>query len=379
MMTYTYKLYRSKRTAKLDAMLREACFVWNHALALQKRYYSLYGKFVSCSKMKAHFAKRIRRHLLHSQTVQEILERLDISYKRFFKHLSRRPPKFRKARDFSSIVYKQGGVRLCGNVLVVNSINQHFQFSFSRPYEGKVRQIRIKRSRLGEYYLCIVTDAVAGSCIHGKSLEGASVGMDFGLKTYLTLSDGTRIENPQFLKSGLNELRRKSRALSRCEKGSGHRRGRRKDLERCHERIRNRRDDWQWKTCHDLCCRYDTICIEDLSLLGMTRLWGRKVNDLAFGAFVQKLEHVASKYGTKVVKVDRFYPSSKTCSVCQYVNEHLSLRDRHWTCPDCGASHDRDLNASVNILRQGIASSGSTCKTQLAAQGALATGESPAF
>lgn len=379
MMTYTYKLYRSKRTAKLDAMLREACFVWNHALALQKRYYSLYGKFVSCSKMKAHFAKRIRRHLLHSQTVQEILERLDISYKRFFKHLSRRPPKFRKARDFSSIVYKQGGVRLCGNVLVVNSINQHFQFSFSRPYEGKVRQIRIKRSRLGEYYLCIVTDAVAGSCIHGKSLEGASVGMDFGLKTYLTLSDGTRIENPQFLKSGLNELRRKSRALSRCEKGSGHRRGRRKDLERCHERIRNRRDDWQWKTCHDLCCRYDTICIEDLSLLGMTRLWGRKVNDLAFGAFVQKLEHVASKYGTKVVKVDRFYPSSKTCSVCQYVNEHLSLRDRHWTCPECGASHDRDLNASVNILRQGIASSESTCKTQLAAQGALATGESPAF
>ena len=145
------------------------------------------------------------------------------------------------------------------------------------------------------------------------------------------------------------------------------------------KRIRNRRDDWQWKTCHDLCCRYDTICIEDLSLLGMTRLWGRKVNDLAFGAFVQKLEHVASKYGTMVVKVDRFYPSSKTCSVCQYVNEHLSLRDRHWTCPECGASHDRDLNASVNILRQGIASSGSTCKTQLAAQGALATGESPAF
>lgn len=201
--------------------------------------------------------------------------------------------------------------------------------------------------------------------------------MDFGLKMYLTLSDGTRIENPQFLKSGLNQLRRKSRALSRCEKDSNHRCERRKDLERCHERIRNRRDDWQWKTCHELCRRYGTICIEDLSLLGMTRLWGRKVNDLAFGLFVQKLEHIASKYGTKVIKVDRFYPSSKTCSVCQYVNEHLSLRDRSWTCPSCGTSHDRDLNASVNILRQGIVLSGSTCKTQLAAQGALATGESP--
>ncbi len=377
MITYTYKFYRTKRTAKLDAMLREACFVWNHALALQKRYHSLYGKYIPCAKMKAHFAKRISRRLLHSQTAQEVLERLDVSYKRFFEHLSRRPPKFRKAREFSSIVYKQGGFKLNGNVLVVNSIKQHFQFSFSRPYEGKVRQIRIRRSRLGEYYLYIVTDAVVRSVVHGKSHNGASVGMDFGLKTYLTLSDGTSVENPLFLKSGLNELRRKSRALSRCEKGSNHRRERRKDLERCHERIRDRRDDWQWKTCHELCRRYDTICIEDLNLLGMTRLWGRKVNDLAFGLFVQKLEHVALKYGTEIVKVDRFYPSSKTCSVCQYVNEHLSLRDRRWTCPSCGTSHDRDLNASVNILRQGIASSGSTRKTQLAAQGALATGESP--
>jgi len=376
-MTYTYKLYRSKRTAKLDAMLREACFVWNHALALQKRYYTLFGKYISCPKMKAHFAKRISRRLLHSQTAQEVLERLDAAYRRFFDHLSRRPPKFRKARDFSSIVYKQGGFKLNGNVLVVNSIKQHFQFSFSRPYEGKVHQIRIRRSRLGEYYLNVVTDAVARSCSHGKSLEGASVGMDFGLKTYLTLSDGTKIENPLFLKSGLNELRRKSRALSRCEKGSNHRKACRMDLERCHERIRNRRDDWQWKTCHELCRWYSTICIEDLNLRGMTRIWGRKVNDLAFGLFIRKLKHVASKYGTKVVKVDRFYPSSKTCSVCQYVNEHLSLRDRRWTCPSCGTNLDRDLNASVNILRQGIASSGSIRKTQLAAQGALVTGESP--
>lgn len=377
MMTYTYKLYRSKRTAKLDAMLREACFVWNHALALQKRYYSMFGKYVSCARMKAHFAKRISRRLLHSQTVQEILERLDLSYQRFFKRLSRRPPKFRKATEFSSIVYKQGGFKLVGNVLVVNSINQHFQFSFSRQYEGAVRQIRIKRSRLGEYYLYVVTDAVAGSYACGKSHEGASVGIDFGLKTYLTLSDGTRIENPLFMKAGLNELRRKSRALSRCQKGSRHRRERRRDLERCHEHIRNCRDDWQWKTCHELCRRYGTICIEDLSLRGMTRLWGRKVNDLAFGSFVQKLEHVASKYGTEVVKVDRFYPSSKTCSVCQNVNELLTLADRKWVCPHCGTVHDRDLNASVNILRQGIASSGSIRKTVLARREALATGESP--
>ena len=376
-MTYTYKLYRTKRTAKLDAMLREAAFVWNHALALQKRYYSLFGEYIGTVEMQKHFARRISRKLLHSQTTQEILQRLDASYKHFFQRLSKRPPKFRKARDFSCIVYKQGGFSLNGNILVINSIKQHFQFSLSRPYEGKVKQIRIKRSRLGEYYLYIVTDAVAGSYACRKSRKGASVGMDFGLKTYLTLSDGTRIENPLFLKSSLKQLRKMSRVFSRTEKGSGHHAWHRMDLERFHERIRNSRDDWQWKLCHELCRKYDIICIEDLSLLGMTRLWGRKVNDLAFGGFVQKLEHVASKYDVTVIKVDRFYPSSKTCSVCQYVNELLTLANRKWVCPHCGTVHDRDLNASVNILRQGIASSGRTHKTQLAAQGASATGESP--
>ena len=375
MLTYEYKLYSSKRNRKLDAMLREACFVWNHALALQKRYYSLTGKYCSCARMKAHFAKRISRCRLHSQTVQEILERLDESYKRFFKHQAKRPPKFKRAEQFQSIVWKQGGFKLNANVFVVNSTRQHFQFSLSRPYEGKIRQVRIKRSHLGEYYLYIVTDAVAQPC--RKSHDGASVGMDFGLKTYLTLSDGTRIENPLFLKKGLNDLRRASRRLSKCEPGSNHRKAARLNLGRVHEDIMHKRDDWQWKLSHELCRAYDTLCIEDLQLTGMSRLWGRKMADLAFGSFVQKLEHTAGKYGCKVVKVDRYYPSSKTCNVCQYVNELLSLSDRSWTCPSCGTSLDRDVNAALNILRQGIASSGSPCKTRLAGQGALATGESP--
>ena len=377
MLTYEYKLYRSKRNRKLDAMLREACFVWNHALALQKRYYTLYGKYCSAIDMQKHFAKRISRHLLHSQSVQEILQRQDEAYKRFFNRQAKRPPKFKRAEQFQSIVWKQGGFKLNANMFVVNSIKQHFQFSYSRPYEGKVKQVRIKRSPLGEYYLYIVTDAVAQS--YRKSHDGASVGMDFGLKTYLTLSDGTRIENPQFLKHDLNELRRASKRLSKCERGSNHRKAAKLNLDRVYEDIVNRRDDWQWKLSHELCRAYDTLCVEDLQLTGMSRLWGRKMSDLAFGSFVQKLEHTASKYGCRVVKIDRYYPSSKTCNVCQYVNELLSLSDRSWTCPSCGTSHDRDVNAAKNILRQGIVSSGSTCKTRLAEQGASATGESPSL
>ena len=104
MLTYEYKLYSSKRNRKLDAMLREACFVWNHALALQRRYYALYGKYCTCAKMKHHFVRRITRTRLHSQTVQEILERLDGSYKRFFDHLATRPPKFQHKAAFSVLV-----------------------------------------------------------------------------------------------------------------------------------------------------------------------------------------------------------------------------------------------------------------------------------
>ena len=396
MLTYEYKLYNSKRNRKLDAMLREACFVWNHALALQRRYYSLTGKYCTCAKLKAHFAKRVSRSLLHSQTVQEVLERLDESYRRFFKHLAKRPPKFKRAAEFSSIVWKQGGYKLNSNVFVVNSIRQHFQFSFSRPYEGKVKTVRIKRSHLGEYYLYIVTDAVAQPC--RKSHDGASVGMDFGLKTYLTLYDGELSEKrncPQYLKRSLKDLRRAYRAWSKAEvkwnflgehgepvRGSrvvwqsNHRKARRLDVERAHERVANRRDDWQWKLAHELCRRYDVICIEDLRLTGMTRLWGRKMSDLAHGGFLEKLEHVAGKYGCRISRIAWNYPSSKTCNVCQYVKEHLSLDERDWTCPSCGTHHDRDVNAAINILRQGIVSSGSTRETRIAEQGASATGES---
>ena len=375
MLTYTYKLYKSKRTDKLDDMFREACFVWNHAIALQRRYYSLFGKYIDVVRIQKFFAKRIKRTLLNSQTVQELLQRLDFSYKRFFKHLSLRPPKFRRLKDFSSIVYKLCGYKLESNSIRLNSINQHFKFSLSRQYEGRIRRIRIKRNRIGDYFLLITTDASATP--YRKSHNGASVGIDFGLKTFLTLSDGSRIENPLFLKSDLKKIRERNKAFSKSQDSSKNKESRLRDLERIHIRIRNRREDWQWKICHDLCKRYDTICIEDLNLSGMSRRWGQKVHDVAYGNFVLKLHHIANKYGVEVVKVNRFFASSKTCSVCQNVNELLLLSDRHWVCPKCGAEHDRDLNAAINILRQGIASSGSTHKTVVSRRRTLSTGESP--
>lgn len=109
MISYKYNIYYSKKTKYLDKMLCECCFVWNHALALQRRYHKLFGKYISVGKMQKHFSKRIKRNLLHSQTVQEILQRLDSAYNRFFKKLAKRPPKFKRADCFNSFVFKQGG------------------------------------------------------------------------------------------------------------------------------------------------------------------------------------------------------------------------------------------------------------------------------
>ena len=159
MISYKYKLYRTDKTKHLDKMLREASFVWNHALALQKRYYQIYHKYIGIGRMKAHFVKHIGRCLLHSQTVQEILERLDGAYMRFFKHLAVRPPKFKKAKHFSSFLFKQGGFKLDGNKIRINKISKTYKFSLSREYQGKVKTVKFKRSPLGEYYIIVTTDA----------------------------------------------------------------------------------------------------------------------------------------------------------------------------------------------------------------------------
>lgn len=360
MISYKYKLYKNKDVRALDAMLRESAFVWNHALALQKRYYALYKTYVSSAKMQKHFAKRIKRNLLHSQSVQEIIQRLDTAYKRFFKHIAKRPPKFKKATDFNSFAFKQGGFTLNDNEFVINRIRKRFRFSYSRGYKGNVKMVRVKRSCLCEYYIYVITDNKPTS--YGKSHNGASIGIDFGLKTYMTLSNGGHINNPQFLKQSLKDVRKTSRRLSKCQKGSNHREQARLSYCRLQERLTNKRNDFMWKLAHGLCRKYDYIFIEDLNLNGMMKMWGRKVSDLSHGTFINILEQVADKYGVTIHKIDRWYASSKLCDR-GYKNDKLTLKDREWVCPHCGQIHNRDVNAARNILRKGISELVSNSKT----------------
>lgn len=324
MQAFKYKLYKTKRTKHIDDMLREAAFTWNKALAMQKRYYSLYGKYINRCHLQKWFDKRYKRHYLGSQVRQEIIERLDTAYNRFFKKLAQRPPKFKKTAEFVSIVYKQAGYKLYGNELILNR-KFRFKFSKSREYEGNIKRVIVKRSRVNEYYVVIVTDANPKT--YRKTHNGASVGIDFGLKMYLTISDGREYSNPLFLKQHLSEIRKKSRNLSKCKNDSNNRKKKRIELAKLHEHLHNKREDYQFKLAHELCRKYDYIFIENLCLTGMTKMWGRKMNDLAHAAFINKLEYVASKYGVVVHKIDRWYASSKTCE-CGYVNKSLQLIDR---------------------------------------------------
>ena len=182
------------------------------------------------------------------------------------------------------------------------------------------------------------------------------MGFDFGLKTFFVGSDNTTIDFPLFLKSQLHKLKKLNRCLSRKKKGSNNRIKARLNLARFHQRVRNQRNDYQWKLARRLLSEYDVICLENLNLKGMSRLFGKKLSDYGFYSFVQKLKYLAMVFRKRVVFVNRFFASSKTCSNCGYKNNELKLKDREWVCPSCGIKHNRDYNASVNILREGTSS-----------------------
>ena len=183
------------------------------------------------------------------------------------------------------------------------------QFWKSREIEGTVKTLTIKRTPLGELFVVVVVDDDSNPETEVKT--GKIAGFDFGLKTFLTCSDGDKIESPQFFKQSLNAIKKASRQHSKKLKGSSNRERARKNWVRKYEDISNRRRDWFWKLAHQLTDKFNILCFETLNLKGMQRLWGRKISDLALGEFLQILEWVAKKKGKQLVFVDRWYSLSQ--------------------------------------------------------------------
>jgi putative transposase len=339
----------------LHRAINAASFIYNHCIALHKRYYRLFGKHLNKNKLQKHIAKQRRKNqywqLVNAQAVQDITDRIDRAYQLFFKYYKRgvRPPNFRKKIKYKSITLKQNGYKfLEKNQLKIGA--KIFKYWASRDIKGHIKTVTIKRNSLGELFIFVVTDYVDRQI---NTMTGKSAGFDFGLKTFLTCSDGTFVHSPLFLKQSLKELKVASRNHLTKKKRSNNREKARKNLVRVHEKVVNRRTDWFWKLAHELTDKLDYLFFETLNLKGMQRLWGRKIGDLALAEFLKILDWVAEKKGKVVSYIDQWYPSSKTCSSCSHVLDKLPLDVRYWTCPSCATKHGRDANASQVILRVG--------------------------
>lgn len=377
MKSYRFKLFRNKKKfKKLQRELWQFHTIYNHALRVIKTYYKLYGKHLSKNRLDKHL-KKLRdngskpewKELGYAQGRQEAVERIYKSYDAFFKWAKTRkgprksPPKLKPFRKYKSFTLKQDSWKLDeqnGRVLIGET---WYRYNNSRNINGKPKTINIKRDVVGDWFItisCELSDEYRPEKI--APVTGKSAGFDFGLKTYLTASNGEKFESQQFLKRSLKELAKLNRKLSRKEKGSKNRKHARKNLARLHREIANKRTNAHFELAVDLLRKYDNIFIEDLCLTGMKKLWGRKVSDLGFGDFIRILEFKAIEHRKNLHKIDRFFPSSKLCSnqKCGMIKAapELKLKDRVYICECCGLKIDRDLNAAINIRNVGASTFG---------------------
>ena len=362
--TYKYQIREHPQNKRLGNMLDDLCDVHNHFLRLENRYYRIYGKYAGRYRLQPHLTKLLERTKKHwawipRDTLDAVIIRLHLAWERFFDFANVGRPKFKRKSRYRSAKFQSGYLLEEGRVRLSfkewDEPSQRFMFNkrwFSfhhhRDWKATVRYIQILRDAVSTYWLYVVTDDTSKEVLLAT---GENVGADFGMDTYLTLSNGEKIRHPQFLKQSLRQLRKLNKSVSRKIKGSHNWWRAIRQLARLYRHISNQRKDWHFKLATDLCRRFEIIATETLNLDGMKRLWGRKVSDLAFGQFVEILAYKCFKHNREFCKAGQWMPTTKPCSDCGHHNENLSLSDRQWTCPECGSHHDRDINAAINILR----------------------------
>lgn len=378
MKIYRYKLYDKAKRGYLDRTITRFGEVRNYAVKMTEYYYKYFGKTLTAYQLSNHIAKKKRKECatarlvegLDAQGVQECLGRVYKGFRAYFANIKKkrngeivrhkrvRKPHERKPWKNRSFTLLQCGYKFDEDCNKIRIRGVWYGFFKSQELKGKVKRVTIKRDWCGDLWISVLT---AWNEPMEGSRTGEAAGFDFGLKTFLTGSDGYDIISPQFLKKNKKELAKAQCKLSRKVKGSGHRRQARRTVAKMHRRIDNCRNDWQWKTAKELVRRYDVIFLETLNIAGMQRHrnWGRKVSDLAYSSFLSKLEYLASKYGKRVVYIDRWAATSQICHKCGEKSSHTKdLNIREWVCPHCGARLDRDRNAAINILRVGMSTLG---------------------
>lgn len=357
--SFEYRIYPS---AGQEALLQKTfgcCrWVYNRVLAMRRDEYARTGKsrhinsyitqIPAWKKTDAPWLSEV-----DSMALQQSLRDLDKAYRNFFRAPGKVGfPKF-KSKRAGRKSYRTNGVGIIDARHVRLPKLGTVRARVSRPVEGRVLSATVKQVPSGKYYVAICCADVPAADAPAPTV--GFLGVDAGIHDIATCSTGERLPNPRNLQRSERKLAREQRRLSRKRKGSANRARQRVRVARAHEKVANRRKDALHKFTTHAVRESQNIAVEDLNVRGMqgNRRLAKAVGDAAMSELARQLEYKCAWSGRGFVRVGRFYPSSKTCSACGYVYRGLTLAERVWDCPACGMRHDRDLNAAVNIAREG--------------------------
>lgn len=288
-----------------------------------------------------------------SIALQQSLRDLDRGFKNFFEKRARHPQfKIKHNNRQSYRTINQGdNIRIVGKYLKLPKLG-YVKIKQSMEV-GHINNVTIERTPTGKYFVVLNVDF--GSELRPNG--GCMVGIDVGIKEFYSDSNGNVVNNPKYLEKSMRKLIREQRRLSRKQKGSNNRNKQRVKVARVHEKITNQRNDFLQKQSTMLVSENQTICIEDLNVKGMIRnhKLAKSIASASWSKFFTMLEYKAAWYGNDIIRVPTMYPSSQTCNCCGYKNPLVkNLAIRSWECPQCHTKHDRDTNASINILNKGL-------------------------
>lgn len=355
--TYKFRIYPSKeQQAILARYFGSVRFVYNHFLAERKQQYEetqhsddYYKQAKSLTELKKQEEYSWLKEI-NSQTLQHALRHLETAYVNFFRGTAKFP-NFKSKKNKNSFSVPQN-CSLSSGRIYIPKFKEGIKVKEHRKVKGLVKQMTISLTPTGKYYVSILTEEL----YEATQKANKSVGIDLGLKDFVITSEGKKYKNHRYIKQYEKELAIAQKHLSRKQHGSNSYEKQRRKVAKIHEKISSCRLDMQHKVSLDLVRKYDIICLEDLNIKGMVKnhRLAKAINDASWGQFVSILAYKAEQNDKQVIKIDRWYPSSKTCHNCGWVNEGLKLSDRQWVCPHCGEIIDRDINAAKNILSEGI-------------------------